>query len=124
MLLVFTSVISYLIDSYTLYAASALAANAVLRSVMGAVFPLFTPKMYASLGDQWACMVFAFLALVCTPMPFLFYRYGPAIRARSKFSVSPPTSSGNPVPEVVERELEREAEVEAEKRHVEARSAA
>ncbi|QRV73197.1 major facilitator superfamily transporter [Ceratobasidium sp. AG-Ba] len=124
MLLVFTSVISYLIDSYTLYAASALAANAVLRSIMGAVFPLFTPKMYASLGDQWACMVFAFLALACTPMPFLFYRYGPTIRKRSQFSVSPPTSAGNPVPEVVERELDREAEVEAEKRHADARSAA
>ncbi|KAG8716145.1 hypothetical protein FRC11_008626 [Ceratobasidium sp. 423] len=122
MLFVFTSVISYLIDSYTLYAASALAANAVMRSIMGAVFPLFTPRMYASLGDQWACMVFAFLALVCTPMPFLFYRFGPAIRARSKFSVSPP--SGNPVPQVVERELEREAEVEAEKRHADARSVA
>ncbi|KAJ1309199.1 hypothetical protein OPQ81_004868 [Rhizoctonia solani] len=122
MLFVFTSVISYLIDSYTLYAASALAANAVMRSIMGAVFPLFTPRMYASLGDQWACMVFAFLALACTPMPFLFYRFGPAIRARSKFSVGPP--SGNPVPQVVERELEREAEVEAEKRHADARSAA
>ncbi|QRV90285.1 major facilitator superfamily transporter [Ceratobasidium sp. AG-Ba] len=124
MMLVFTSIISYLIDSYTLYAASALAANAVLRSAMGAAFPLFTPKMYASLGDQWACMVFAFLALVCTPIPFLFYRYGPAIRARSKFSVSPPTLTGNPVPEIIERELEREAEVEAEKRHANARSAA
>ncbi|QRW16511.1 major facilitator superfamily transporter [Rhizoctonia solani] len=122
MLFVFTSVISYLIDSYTLYAASALAANAVLRSIMGAAFPLFTPRMYASLGDQWACMVFAFLALACTPMPFLFYRFGPAIRARSKFSVSPP--SGNPVPQAIERELEREAEVEAEKRHTDARSAA
>ncbi|QRV75562.1 major facilitator superfamily transporter [Ceratobasidium sp. AG-Ba] len=124
LMFVFTSIISYLIDSYTLYAASVLAANAVLRSVMGAAFPLFTPKMYASLGDQWACMVFAFLALACTPIPFLFYRYGPAIRARSKFSVSPPTSAGNPVPEIIERELEREAEVEAEKRHAHARSAA
>ncbi|CAE6426807.1 unnamed protein product [Rhizoctonia solani] len=122
MLLVFTSVISYLIDSYTLYAASALAANAVMRSIMGAAFPLFTPRMYASLGDQWACMVFAFLALVCTPIPFLFYRFGPAIRARSKFSVNPP--SGNPVPQAIERELEREAEVEAEKHHANARSAA
>lgn len=122
MLFVFTSVISYLIDSYTLYAASALAANAVMRSIMGAVFPLFTPRMYASLGDQWACMVFAFLALLCTPMPFLFYRFGPAIRSRSKFSVSSPM--GDPVPQVVERELEREAEVQAEKRHAEAHSAA
>lgn len=33
---------NYLIDSYVIYAASALAANSVLRSLFGAAFPLFT----------------------------------------------------------------------------------
>jgi hypothetical protein len=42
-LAVFNAVISYLIDSYLLFAASALAANAVLRSLLGAVFPLVSP---------------------------------------------------------------------------------
>ncbi|KAG9106270.1 hypothetical protein FRC07_008892, partial [Ceratobasidium sp. 392] len=50
--------------------------------------------------------------------------FGPAIRARSSFSVSLPAPAGNPVPEVIERELEREAEVEAHKKHTDARSAA
>ncbi|KAJ1309396.1 hypothetical protein OPQ81_006173 [Rhizoctonia solani] len=126
MLFVFNSVISYLIDSYTLYAASALAANAVMRSIMGAAFPLFTPRMYASLGDQWACMIFAFLSLLCTPIPFLFYHFGPAIRARSTFSVNPP--SDNPVSRVIEHELEEEAKdkfaLDTEKHDPDARLAA
>jgi hypothetical protein len=40
MILVFTSIIGYLIDVYLMYAASALAANAIMRSILGAVFPL------------------------------------------------------------------------------------
>jgi hypothetical protein len=36
---------TYLIDAYSLYAASALAANTVLRSLTGALLPLAGPKM-------------------------------------------------------------------------------
>jgi hypothetical protein len=38
-------VLGYLVDSYTIYAASVLAANSVLRSFFGAAFPLFTTQM-------------------------------------------------------------------------------
>lgn len=40
--LVYMSVQAYLVDAYTVYAASVLAANVLLRSGMGAAFPLFT----------------------------------------------------------------------------------
>ncbi|KAI4175557.1 MAG: hypothetical protein LQ343_001548 [Gyalolechia ehrenbergii] len=86
MVLLFLSVINYLIDAYTVYAASVLAANSVLRSMFGAVFPLFTTYMYDRLGIHWASSIPAFLALACVPFPFLLYRYGPAIRMRCKFS--------------------------------------
>lgn len=86
MVLVFLSIMNYLIDSYTIYAASVLAANSVLRSMFGAVFPLFTTYMYDNLGIHWASTIPAFLALACVPFPFLFYKYGPAIRKRCKFS--------------------------------------
>jgi hypothetical protein len=43
-------VMNYLIDAYTIFAASVLAANSVLRSCFGAAFPLFTTQMYAGLG--------------------------------------------------------------------------
>ena len=53
-LLIFTAINNYIIDSYTLYAASALAANAVQRSVLGTIFPLFSIRLYKGLGLNWA----------------------------------------------------------------------
>ena len=86
MVLVFLSIMNYLIDAYTIYAASTLAANSVLRSLFGAIFPLFTTYMYTNLGIHWASSIPAFLALACVPFPFLFYKYGPAIRMKCKFA--------------------------------------
>lgn len=86
MVLVFLGVMNYLIDAYTIYAASVLAANSVIRSIFGAVFPLFTTYMYEGLGIHWASSIPAFLALACIPFPFLFYKYGAAIRKRCKYS--------------------------------------
>lgn len=86
MVMVFLPVLNYLIDAYTIYAASVLAANAALRSIFGAVFPLFTTYMYQDLGIHWASSIPAFLAVVCVPMPFLFYRYGAAIRSRCHYA--------------------------------------
>ncbi|KAF3220416.1 hypothetical protein TWF106_006742 [Orbilia oligospora] len=86
MVMVFLSVFNYLIDSYTIFAASVLAANAVLRSTFGAVFPLFTGPMYRNLGIHWASSVPAFLALACVPAPFLFYKYGERLRLKCKYA--------------------------------------
>ncbi|KAM6505973.1 hypothetical protein FSOLCH5_014151 [Fusarium solani] len=86
MVLVFLSVMNYLIDAYTIFAASVLAANSVLRSCFGAAFPLFTTYMYKDLGIHWASSVPAFLALACVPFPFLFYKYGASIREKCKFA--------------------------------------
>ncbi|KAM0723234.1 hypothetical protein Q7P37_001434 [Cladosporium fusiforme] len=86
MVLIFLGMMNYLIDAYTIFAASVLAANSVLRSLFGAAFPLFTSQMYANLGIHWASTIPAFLALACVPMPFLFYKYGPRIRESCKFA--------------------------------------
>ena len=86
MVLVFLAVFNYLIDAYTIFAASVLAANAVLRSLFGFAFPLFTSYMYDGLGIHWASTIPAFLALVCVPFPFLFYKYGAQIRERCKYA--------------------------------------
>lgn len=86
MVLVFLSIFNYLIDTYTVYAASVLAANSILRSAFGFAFPLFTSYMYKSLGIHWASSIPAFLALACVPAPFLFYKYGASIRRKQKYS--------------------------------------
>lgn len=84
--LVILPMINYLIDSYTIYAASVLAAAAIFRSVMGAIFPLFTTKMYDNLGIHWATSIPAFLTLVCMPFPFFMYRYGGRLRMKCKYA--------------------------------------
>lgn len=86
MVLTFLSTMNYLVDAYTIYAASVLAASSVIRSLFGAAFPLFASDMYDALGIHWASSVPAFLSLACMPFPFLFYKYGAAIRKRCKFA--------------------------------------
>lgn len=84
--LVILPMVNYLIDSYTIYAASVLAAAAIFRSIVGAVFPLFTVQMYDRLGIHWATSVPAFLTLVCMPFPFVMYRHGSALRMRCRYA--------------------------------------
>jgi hypothetical protein len=74
------------IDSYVIYAASVMAANSILRSLFGAVFPLFTIYMYENLGTHWASAVPGFIALACFPFPIFFYKYGAVIRRKCKYS--------------------------------------
>lgn len=81
--MVFIYASNYLVYSYGIYAASALAGNAVLRSAMGATLPLAGPSMYATLGPHWAGTLLAILEFALIPIPFVFYRYGGKIRMKS-----------------------------------------
>ncbi|KAI9691246.1 MAG: hypothetical protein M1820_009823, partial [Bogoriella megaspora] len=72
MMLSFMPASTYLIDVYTIYAASAMAANTVLRSVFAAVLPLAGQDMYATLGLGWGNSLLAFIALALMPTPLLF----------------------------------------------------
>lgn len=51
--LVFQNCQTYIVDSYTRFAASAIAATTVLRSLGGFAFPLFAITMYEALGWGW-----------------------------------------------------------------------
>jgi hypothetical protein len=73
---------TYMVDAFSTYAASALAANTVLRSLCGALLPLAGRKMYATLGLGWGNSLLAFIALAMCPLPVLFYIYGARIRTR------------------------------------------
>ena len=76
--------LTYIVDAFSQYAASATAANAVMRSLVGATLPLAGPKMYQSLGIGWGNSLIAFIALAGCPIPFVFYKYGERIRKSSK----------------------------------------
>jgi MFS family permease len=86
-LLVFCSCVLYLIDTYgSLNGASAAAANGMLRYVLGGVFPLFTIQMYGKLGIDWATSLLGFVTVALLPIPWVLYKFGPQIRARSEYA--------------------------------------
>ncbi|KAL8733167.1 MAG: hypothetical protein Q9181_003698 [Wetmoreana brouardii] len=87
LMFVFTPLSTYLIDAFTTYAASALAAATVLRSVLSAVLPLAGPSMYDSLGFGWGNSLLAFIALAFGAIPLAFYRYGEWLRNRFPLSL-------------------------------------
>jgi hypothetical protein len=71
-----------LVDTFTLYAASALAANTVVRSIFGAVLPLCGLRMYHALGLGWGNSLLAFVSLPLIPVAFLIVKYGELIRTK------------------------------------------
>lgn len=78
---------TYIVDSYQTYAASAMAAAAILRSLAGFGFPLFAPYMYYDLGYGWGTSILAFISIgIGWGAPFLFWFFGPKLRASSRFA--------------------------------------
>jgi len=76
----------YLVDSFT-YAASALSAASVFRSLLGFAFPLFGQQMFAALGTGGGNSLLGGLAVVLgIPFPIYLYYFGAGIRARSKLT--------------------------------------
>jgi len=76
---------AYLTDCYGRFSASALAANAVMRSLFSAGFPLFASQMYVGMGTPWATSTLGFIAVAMAPVPWVLYKYGPWLRGRSKY---------------------------------------
>ncbi|KAG4413274.1 hypothetical protein IFR04_013593 [Cadophora malorum] len=87
MLSVMLPVQSYLVDAYTQYAASAIAAATILRSLLGALLPLAGQPLFDSLGIGWGNSLLGFLSLAMVPVPWVFWRYGERIRLRMKISL-------------------------------------
>ncbi|KAF8858003.1 MFS general substrate transporter [Acephala macrosclerotiorum] len=72
-ILIFQNAVNYLIDAFTVHAASAQAANTFLRSLAGAGFPLFATPMFHNLGVNWASYLLGFIAVALIPILVLFY---------------------------------------------------
>jgi hypothetical protein len=78
---------TYLVDVYTVHAASAMAANTVLRSVVAAVLPLAGQQMYQKLGYGWGTSLLGFISFLLIPIPILFLKYGERLRKHPRFQV-------------------------------------
>lgn len=80
---VFIYATNYLAGSYGVYAASAMAGNSVIRSILGGVLPLVGTYMYSGIGPNWSGTLLGLLEVLIVPIPFVFYKYGYKIRERS-----------------------------------------
>ncbi|KAE9983888.1 hypothetical protein EG327_005309 [Venturia inaequalis] len=80
--MILNTVQNYYIDSFEKYAASAIAAGALFRSVFGGVVPLLAPGLFDKLGYGWGISIFGFLSVVLAPAPVLFWVFGERIRGR------------------------------------------
>ncbi|KAF9450774.1 MFS general substrate transporter [Macrolepiota fuliginosa MF-IS2] len=109
---------AYLMDTYGIYFASAISATVVLRSFCAAAFPLFSPSMFAALGDQWAMSIFAILSTVCMPIPILFLKYGWWIRSKSRVAykdtdlmpLQDATATSDPSPQLETKDMGQKTE--------------
>ncbi|RDX54679.1 MFS general substrate transporter [Lentinus brumalis] len=82
------SLLNYIIDVYSYATATALGACTVLRSIFGAIFPLFSRQMFRALSPRWASTLVGCLAVLMIPIPVVLTRYGPALRAKSHYIAS------------------------------------
>ncbi|GAA5997050.1 hypothetical protein JCM5350_001573 [Sporobolomyces pararoseus] len=83
---IYLAVFTYLADVYTIYASSALSGQSLCRNLCGFSFPLFTRQMYKAMGYQWASFLAAMIGLALSATPFVLMKFGPSIRAKSKFA--------------------------------------
>lgn len=71
-----------LIDTFTIYSASAVAATTIARSVFGAVLPIFGLRMYKALGLGWGNSLLGFIGVVMIPVSVLLVRHNEFLRTR------------------------------------------
>ncbi|KAK5988699.1 Efflux pump radE [Cladobotryum mycophilum] len=83
----FMSTSIYLVDAFGMYAASAIAATTVLRSLGGALLPLAGKKMFEALGYGWGGSLLAFIAVAMIPLPIVFYTYGKPAEWKSSYDL-------------------------------------
>lgn len=83
---IFLPCFNYIIDSYLILSASAIAGNTFMRSAFGAAFPLFAGFMFHNMGVNWAGLLLGLFALAMVPVPLLLLKYGRYLRGKSKYA--------------------------------------
>ena len=73
-------------DCYGDSASSAIAGQGLMRNTLGAVAPLFASQFFHGLGSQYAGLILAIAATILTFVPFIMFKYGKTLRARSKLA--------------------------------------
>jgi multidrug resistance protein len=87
-LCVFISCYQYIIDGYEAYSASALASVTLIRYVAAGGMVEVAIPMYKNLGVHWTLTILGCISVLLVPIPYAFFRFGPKIRAKSKYAIA------------------------------------
>lgn len=58
-----------------------------MRNTLGAVSPLFGAQFFHNVGSQYAGLILSIVGTALTLLPFILFKFGPQIRARSKLAI-------------------------------------
>ncbi|ETN40069.1 uncharacterized protein HMPREF1541_04344 [Cyphellophora europaea CBS 101466] len=83
--IVVLAIADYILDAYSRYAGSAIAALVLGEDIFAAFLPLATQSMYSNLGFNWASSVLGFLAVAISFTSLCLIVWGRQLRARSPF---------------------------------------
>ncbi|KAH9825920.1 hypothetical protein Tdes44962_MAKER03843 [Teratosphaeria destructans] len=83
---IFDATYSYTADCYGPNASSAIAGQGLMRNALGAVTPLFASQFFTNVGSQYAGLILALFGTGLSLIPFVMFRYGHVLRARSKLA--------------------------------------
>ena len=87
---IYGATIDYMVLSYRMYAASATGGNGFARDFLASIAAIYSHPLYENLGSKfhlsYASTLLGALALLFTIPVYVFYWYGPQIRARSRFA--------------------------------------
>ena len=87
MVSIFMSSMLFCGDCYGIYAASAVSANVMLRSLLATAFTWFTRPMIVGMGVQGSFSMLGGIGVVACAGPFLLIKYGKRLRMRSKWGM-------------------------------------
>lgn len=82
---IFVSAYQYILDAYESMSSSALSSITFARYVVSGGVVIATRPMYDALGVHYTLTLLGGIAVLLTPLPFIFMKYGDKVRAKSEF---------------------------------------
>lgn len=77
----------YVIDSYAIYAASALSFITLTRYLAAGGMTVVGIPFYKNMDTHWTLTILGAISALMVPVPFVFYYYGARIRVKSSYAV-------------------------------------
>jgi peptidoglycan/LPS O-acetylase OafA/YrhL len=85
---IFMTAHMYIIDSYEMYAASALTFVTFTRYMAAGGMIIAGLPLYKNMGPHWTLTILGCIGVLLMLIPYVFYNYGHRIRQSSKYAMA------------------------------------